>query len=89
MVDSPEFLDHASQFHFQQLSSIYGSHLPYRLLMERNLVVGMKRLQALPSSNLSLEILTGHEADLPFPVYLHPDLSDPLPKVEKQTQWLQ
>lgn len=73
MAEAPgrEFLDHNSKFHFQQLASVYGSHLPFRLLMERNLAAQQQRLCGLPASNLSLDVLTGRALELPFPGYLH------------------
>lgn len=91
MAEAPgrDFLHHDSAFHFQQIAGIYGSHLPFRLLMERNLVASQSRMGGLPSSNLSMEVLTGRELDLPFPSYLHPDLTNQLPSVERKAQWLE
>ena len=90
MAEAPgrAFLSHESSFHFQQVASVYGSHLPFRMMMERNLAAGVHRIHGLPSSNLSLDVLTGRELDLPFPAYLHPKLEGGLPMVEKKTPWL-
>lgn len=75
MAEAPgrDFLNHESKFHFQQVATAYGSHLPFRLLMERNLTAQQHRLGGLPSSHLSLDVLTGKVLELPFPGYLHQD----------------
>lgn len=63
------FSGFAQKQRWKQLANIYGSHLPAQLLIERNLAAQHQRL-GLPSSFLSLEILTGALDDLPFPAYL-------------------
>lgn len=53
----------------KNLAYVYGSHLPFRLLIERNLAYQEQRLGGLPSSYLALDILTGRDEELPFPNY--------------------
>ncbi|CAG9327466.1 unnamed protein product [Blepharisma stoltei] len=52
------------------LSSVYGSHLPFSLILERNIVSQQGRLCGLPSSKLHLEILTGKDTELDFPAFI-------------------
>mmetsp|Transcript_24996 Transcript_24996/g.43867 ORF Transcript_24996/g.43867 Transcript_24996/m.43867 type:complete len:88 (+) Transcript_24996:1480-1743(+) len=63
------FSGFAQKQRWKQLANIYGSHLPAQLIIERNLAAQHQRL-GLPSSFLSLEVLTGAIDDLPFPAYL-------------------
>ena len=57
-----------------QLGNIYGSHLPFRLVLERNLVVNPKN-EVFPSQNLGLEILTGRDISLRYPVFKNEPVS--------------
>ncbi|CAG8443721.1 5681_t:CDS:2 [Funneliformis caledonium] len=50
---------------------LYGMHAPIRVLMERNIVSRVQRIPVLPSSNLSLDILTGKDETIDFEDFLN------------------
>jgi len=52
----------------QYLSTVYGSHLPFRLVYERNVLSKPTRF-GFPSSRLGLEVVTGKDTALNFPEY--------------------
>lgn len=60
------------------LSSVYGSSLPFSLILERNIVSQQGRV-GLPSSRLHLEILTGKDTELQFPAYI-----EEMPKITQE-----
>ena len=53
----------------KMLSCLYGSHLPFRLVLERNLVMNEPD-SYFPRSNLALEILTGRDLTIRFPEHI-------------------
>eukprot|EP01071_Lankesteria_metandrocarpae_P001899 Lankesteria_metandrocarpae@DN1957_c0_g1_i1.p1 len=58
---------------------LYGTHMPMRLLLERNAVAMTRRLPGIQSSHLSLDVALGLEDDIDFSNYLNiPTPEDPL-----------
>ena len=66
----------------KMLSYVYGSHLPFRLALERNLVMDEPN-SYFPRSNLALEILTGRDLTIRFPEYIDesPSLNNELSRL--------
>ena len=68
----------------RNLSYIYGSSLPFNLLMERSIFSTQCRLPGLPTSYLGLEIATGNDVTLPFPAFIEevPSIEIPLSRLD-------
>jgi Proteasome maturation factor UMP1 len=52
----------------KMLSVVYGSHLPFQLLMERNIL--SQKPKGIQNINLGLDISLGRDQKLPFPCYI-------------------
>ncbi|KAK9803565.1 hypothetical protein WJX72_000608 [[Myrmecia] bisecta] len=61
------------QLRMQMMRNVYGSALPARLTIEKQILGRVQRLPGIPSSQLGLESLTGALDDFAFESYL----SDP------------
>lgn len=55
----------------QMLQNVYGSALPARMHIEKQILSRVERLPGLPSSRLGLESLTGELDDFSFDSYLN------------------
>ena len=64
----------------EMLQNVYGSALPARMQIERQLLERVGRLPGIPSSKLGLQSLTGTLDDFSFEAYLNlPDASEAAP----------
>ena len=68
----------------RNLSYIYGSALPFNLMMERAILSTQSRLPGLPTNYLGLEIATGNDLTLPFPAFIEeiPSIEIPLSRLD-------
>merc|ERR1719318_799326 len=65
------FHKNEEQREFSMLRNTQGIYAPLRLQMERNVAKQMQRLPCLPSSNLTLDILTGRADTIEYEDFLN------------------
>eukprot|EP00743_Colponemidia_sp_Colp-15_P001981 GILK01002154.1.p1 GENE.GILK01002154.1~~GILK01002154.1.p1 ORF type:complete len:126 (+),score=14.27 GILK01002154.1:228-605(+) len=59
------------QTKMKMYGSLYGTHLPLRLNMERSILAQFGRLPGLPSSHVGLDTMLGRDEEIVFEDYLN------------------